>query len=86
MAAAGSIQFTGQGAQGFEPVEQQRIVGAGERDRIGARAVLFDEARFDFIGDIGVGDRLAVERRLGQHREAARADQRDARSLARIRG
>ena len=48
-----------------QPPEQQRIVGAGEHDGVGAHAVVVNEAGGDFGGECRVVNRLAGQFRLG---------------------
>ena len=51
IAGAGSRKVTGQGASRSKPLQQQRIVRAGEHDRVGAAAVALDEAGRDLGRD-----------------------------------
>ena len=71
IAGAGSIKRTGQGASRVSAVEQQRIMRAGEHDRVGAPAAVVDEAGRDLGRDGGVVDRARRAARLGERGELA---------------
>ena len=60
---------------GAEAFEQQRIMRAGQHDRVGAPAVFLDETAGDFCCDRPVGDRCAGKFGLGISGEPRRADQ-----------
>ncbi len=60
------------GRQPLQALEQQRIMRAGEHDRVGAPPAARDEAGRDLGRDGGVLDRLRPQRRLGEARRAWR--------------
>ena len=75
IAGAGSMKCHRPGRQAVQPVQQQRVMGAGQHDRVGAGAVPLDEAGCDLGRDVGIGQRLAVQLGLGKFGEPRRADQ-----------
>jgi hypothetical protein len=84
IAGAGSMNVTGHGRERGEPLEQERVVRAREYDGVGAAPAFIDEARLDLLRDQGVGDRSAVQLRLGIGREVGRADERDVAAVGKV--
>ena len=65
------------GGKPLELVDDERKVGAGEHDMIGAPARAFDEAWRDLARNLHLLDRLAAHDAFGDEREKRRAHQRD---------
>ena len=74
IAGAGSIQASGHGASAEQPIQQQRVMRAGEHDGVSAQVPAVNgrnETWFDFAQDIGVADGLAAQGVLRQRSEVA---------------
>ena len=52
------------GGKPLEPIDDERKVGAGEHDVVGAPAVAFDETWRDLARDLGILDRFAAHDRV----------------------